>query len=314
MPAPGLRPPLSSDLLTVSVVIPCYEQGHFLADAIESALAQDHPTHEIIVVNDGSKDNTEAVAAGFPTVRHIRQTNSGVSAARNRGMRESTGELLTFLDADDRLLPNALETAARFLGGRPDLAFTWGFNRPISSEGETIGPISNPITGPSTFERLLERNIVGPPVGVVFRRAPLEEHGGFAADLRWVEDYDMYMRLAKGHPFESHGKVVAEYRYHESKVSDDMERMYDSTIQMYDRNEALYRDDPRLRSAQRRGRRNAAARYLAEPRWERLGALAREGRWLAVATEACGLAIRYPGTFFPRVGRRLRRAFGGGVG
>src|SRR5215212_9690625 len=91
----------------VSVVIPCYNQAHFLSEAIESVLAQTHPNFEIIVVDDGSTDNTSEVAARYPGVRHIRQDNQGLAAARNTGLRESKGTCLVFLDADDRLLPNA---------------------------------------------------------------------------------------------------------------------------------------------------------------------------------------------------------------
>src|SRR5438874_6230903 len=92
----------------VSVIIPCYNQAHFLHEAIQSALAQTYSHREILVVDDGSADNTAEVTAGFAGIRYIRQENSGVSTARNTGLRESRGEYLIFLDADDRLLPDAV--------------------------------------------------------------------------------------------------------------------------------------------------------------------------------------------------------------
>ena len=99
----------------VSVVIPCYNQAHFLGEAIESVLAQTYPHREIVVVDDGSPDNTREVASRYPGVRYVRQENQGLAAARNTGLRHSSGSYLVFLDADDRLLPEALEVGLRQL-------------------------------------------------------------------------------------------------------------------------------------------------------------------------------------------------------
>src|SRR3712207_4601210 len=104
----------------VSIVIPCYNQAHFLGEAIESVLAQTYPHFEVVVVDDGSTDNTEAVAARYPGVRCIRQENQGLAAARNTGIRRSNGSYLVFLDADDRLLPNALEVGLKHLKEHPE--------------------------------------------------------------------------------------------------------------------------------------------------------------------------------------------------
>src|SRR5215831_9104653 len=93
----------------VSIIIPCYNQAHFLSDAIDSARRQTHSRIEILVIDDGSSDNTSEVAASYRDVYCIRQANQGLSAARNAGLRASKGSLLVFLDADDRLLPNAIE-------------------------------------------------------------------------------------------------------------------------------------------------------------------------------------------------------------
>src|ERR671914_179204 len=94
----------------VSVVIPCYNQAHFLGEAIESVLAQNYPHFEVVVIDDGSTDNTSEVASRYPGVRCIRQENQGLAGARNTGIRHSSGSYLVFLDSDDRLLPDALDT------------------------------------------------------------------------------------------------------------------------------------------------------------------------------------------------------------
>src|SRR5207247_11100212 len=92
----------------VSVIIPCYNQAHFLREAIQSALVQTYSQREIFIVDDGSTDNTAEVTAGFAGVRCIRQEKAGVSTARNTGLKESRGEYLVFLRADDRLRPEVL--------------------------------------------------------------------------------------------------------------------------------------------------------------------------------------------------------------
>jgi glycosyltransferase involved in cell wall biosynthesis len=102
----------------VSVVIPCYNQAHFLGEAIESVLAQTYRHYEIIVVDDGSPDTTSKVTSSYPAVRYLRQSNAGLSAARNAGMNVSRGQFLVFLDADDRLLEDALQLLPRSSGMR----------------------------------------------------------------------------------------------------------------------------------------------------------------------------------------------------
>ena len=103
----------------VSVVIPCYNQAHFLPEAIKSALAQTHQPVEVVVVDDGSPDNVVDVVASYPGVRCVRQENRGRSQARNAGFRASRGKYVIFLDADDRLTPNAIESHLRCFSEHP---------------------------------------------------------------------------------------------------------------------------------------------------------------------------------------------------
>src|SRR4051812_33839695 len=119
----------------VSVIIPCYNQARFLGQAIESVSRQDYPQFEVIVVDDGSTDDTSEVAARYPGVRVIRQKQLGISAARNRGLRESTGSYLVFLDSDDRLLPHALRIGMNYLLDHSECAFVFGIHQKISADG-----------------------------------------------------------------------------------------------------------------------------------------------------------------------------------
>ena len=111
----------------VSIIIPCYNQGQFLAEAIQSVLNQDYQEKEIIVVNDGSLDNTREVAQAFgDSIRYVEQTNKGLSSARNAGIRIARGEYIAFLDSDDQYLPHTLSTAVSFLDLYSDTAMVCG--------------------------------------------------------------------------------------------------------------------------------------------------------------------------------------------
>src|SRR5215210_7179893 len=105
---PTLTGCILMSVLAVSVVIPCFNQGHFLGEALESVLSQTRPPDHVVVVDDGSVDNTAVVVGRFPTVHYIRQPNGGLARARNTGLRHTRGEYLVFLDADDRLWPDAV--------------------------------------------------------------------------------------------------------------------------------------------------------------------------------------------------------------
>jgi glycosyltransferase involved in cell wall biosynthesis len=108
--------------LGVSCVVPVFNCERYLAEAVESILSQTHVPVEVIVVDDGSTDRTPAIASSFPSpVRSVRQEHSGVSAARNRGIRESTGDLVAFLDADDLFLPEKLALQVAQFAVRPEL-------------------------------------------------------------------------------------------------------------------------------------------------------------------------------------------------
>src|SRR3712207_1908731 len=163
----------------VSVVIPCYNQAHFLGEAIESVLAQSYPNVEIIVVDDGSTDATSEVARSYPKVRLVRQENQGLSGARNAGLARSEGEYVVFLDADDRLLPEALETGVEYLEARPECAFVSGPCNRITADGSPLPTRPRLHVGGDHYLTLLQRCYIMPPAAVVYRRAVFESVGCF---------------------------------------------------------------------------------------------------------------------------------------
>src|SRR5688572_16694880 len=175
----------------VSVVIPCFNQAHYLGEAIESAIAQSYPSVEIIVVDDGSTDDPEAVVGQYPGVRLMRQSNQGVSAARNSGLQASRGEYLVFLDADDRLLPDALATCITMLQQHLDCGYVYGLAHLIDAAGSPLPPPKHYSPDSDFFLTLLERNDIWSTGQVVYRREAVERAMGFDGQVAAAADLDL---------------------------------------------------------------------------------------------------------------------------
>jgi glycosyltransferase involved in cell wall biosynthesis len=229
----------------VSVIIPCYNGEAFLAEAIESALAQTYQPVEIIVVDDGSTDSSPAIAHKYP-VRYIRQYNRGLTKTRNRGVRESRGEYIVFLDADDRLRPEAIETGLCVMAVQPECAMVVGDHIFVSEEGRHLRDSHKVYLVDSHYEALLKSNFIEMISSVLFRRVVLEEVGGFDTELRVAEDYELYLRIARKYPITCHRSVVAEYRLHGTNASRNSELMLSMTLQVLKREAPYVRSHARL--------------------------------------------------------------------
>ncbi len=214
----------------VSVVIPCYNQAHFLGEAIQSVLSQSYPRFEVVVVDDGSTDDTSEVAVRYPQVRCVRQDNQGVSAARNSGLRSSEGEYVVFLDADDRLLPGALEAGLECLKAHPGCAFASGRYRFIAGDGSFLKEQRERSVEKDSYVALLRRNYIGPPAVAMYRRAVFASVGGFDPPADMSADTDIYLRIARRFPICSHEEEVAEYRWHGTNTSGDAARMLSTAL------------------------------------------------------------------------------------
>jgi glycosyltransferase involved in cell wall biosynthesis len=214
----------------VSVIIPCYKQAKFVGHAIESVLCQTVHSYEIIVVNDGSPDETETVARDYSTVHYVRQENQGLSAARNTGLRHSRGSFVVFLDADDRLLPNHLLVSLKAFQQRSDAAFVCGDYRFIGDDQAIHFHDCRP--QPDHYGALLRSNFIGPPHTVMFRREAVVRSGGFVRGLKSCEDQDMYLRIARTAPIYCHHEVIAEYRRHTNQMSQNWEVMMSTAMRM----------------------------------------------------------------------------------
>jgi glycosyltransferase involved in cell wall biosynthesis len=219
----GMRP-------LVSVIITSYNQARFLGDAIESILTQTYSQFEVIVVDDGSTDNALEVVARYPRPRYIRQDNQGLSAARNTGLRESNGAYVVFLDADDRLLPIALETGVNCLRAHPKCGFVSGHYSVIKSDGSPKPLRQVPCVERDHYHALLCKNYIGMHATVMYRRDIFESIGKFNTSLRACEDYDLYLRIAARVPIYCHDKLIAEYRQHDANMSRNHQLMLESAL------------------------------------------------------------------------------------
>ena len=180
----------------VSVIIPTYNRGWILKEAIDSVLAQDYKDLELIVVDDGSTDNTFEILASYGNdIKVLFQENKGVSAARNRGITEASGQLIAFLDSDDLWLPRKLSTQIDFFNQMPDALICqteeiWVRNgirvNPKKRHKKPSGMI---------FEPSLELCLVSPSA-VMIRRSLFDRVGEFDVTLPACEDYDLWLRIS----------------------------------------------------------------------------------------------------------------------
>lgn len=178
----------------VSVIMPAYNQAHYIAEAIQSVLEQTYPDWELIVIDDGSTDETAATVARFPDprIQLLQQTNQGVSAARNVGIGVSTGDYIAFLDADDRYRPARLAVHVTYLDHNPQVGLTYGSRIEIDQHGNHVHLAQLPRQ--ATLATVL---LAFPfaPTDLTVRRHWLTHVGNFRQGFVVNEDRDLYVRL-----------------------------------------------------------------------------------------------------------------------
>lgn len=255
-----VRPGRNPVAYRIAVIVNVYNQARFLSEALKSVLVQTHPADEIIVVDDGSNDEPEAVVECFDRARLVRQSNQGLAAARNTGLKAATAELIIFLDADDRLLPGALAAGLDALQAKPECAFAFGGHRRIDADGK---PLGQDIWPPASldYHDLLHGNQIGMHATVTYFRGRLLECGGFDVSLPRVEDYDVYLRLAQRHPIAVCEQIVAEYRQHGTNMSNDFSRMLTWVTKVHERQWPVASTVPRLAQAWCKGQQNWRTYY-----------------------------------------------------
>jgi glycosyltransferase involved in cell wall biosynthesis len=237
---------------SVSVIIPTYNYGQFIVDAIRSVLDQTGPPSEIIVVDDGSTDETATVVAAFgDRVIYIRQDNAGVCAARNRGVRESSSDLVAFMDADDTWEPTNLEKQLARFESDEEIGLVHCAVREFDGEtGETIRfYLEGGEEGLADNLLLWEGPILVGPGFMVSRKA-FDQVGGFDTQIKVGEDWDFCYRVARLFKIAFVAEPLVNYRNHNAAAHRNVENMERGMLMFYEK--AFATDDPEILKLRRR--------------------------------------------------------------
>ena len=299
------------------MVIPCYNQARFLGEALQSVLCQGYPDLEIIVVDDGSKDSTEAIASGYAKadtrVRVIKQENRGLAAARNRGLWEAGGEYVVFLDSDDRLVSEALEVGVRELEAHPRCAFVSGICRKIAADGSVVPGWEQFRVRDDPYLELLRSCPIYVPA-VMYRSSVFDVVGNFDTSYRAAEDYDLYYRILERFPVYCHDTLVAEIRRHDANMTRDRTLMLKFNMAALRSQRRRVKGDARYKEAYKAGER-LWRDWHGAPVVNQVRSHLQEGRWWQGLSGMLALLRYYPqgillvanqGVQRERVARRLR--------
>ena len=235
----------------IGVAIPAFNRADLIGETLGSVLAQTLPPAQIVVVDDGSTDNTRQVVEAYAGrgVEYVFQPNAGLSAARNTGFASLRPDLaaVLFLDSDDRLVPDALARLSDALNSSPDTALAYG--RPC-----LIDPVGLPLSQGWEFEdatgdvynTLLPRNFICTAGLVLLRRESLVQAGAWDCDLPATEDWDMWLRIAAGGGrfARATGGPVLEYRIHPGNKSKDLRATHEMELRIYDKQIRAHANDP----------------------------------------------------------------------
>jgi glycosyltransferase involved in cell wall biosynthesis len=254
----------------ISVIVPAFNAGRYLAECLESIIAQDLPGLEVIVVDDGSTDDTRTVCAKYePQIRYVWQPNSGgCSAPRNHGARLAVGEFLAFFDADDVMCFGRLRAQLEVLQSDPELGLALTNYRNFDESGDHTHSHFSTCAGlleatalndkcesirlaPVTSNWLLVRENFGSAGSTLFRRTSFEQAGGFDETLSASEDFDLIYRVARRQPIALLGRVGFRRRLHATNMSHQTQHILACKIDSRRRLLAT-ETQPELRQALRR--------------------------------------------------------------
>jgi glycosyltransferase involved in cell wall biosynthesis len=226
----------------VDVIIPAYNAAKYLPTAIESVVAQTFEDWRILLVDDGSTDDTAAVVLPYrerlgPKLKYIKQSNKGLPAARNAAIANSDAEFLALLDADDVWLPPRLMESLKYFEGRPEVGLSYGFISRIDPDGAVIDTFASRQKhaegriAPYIYTR--ETDLCCP--SVTFRRKCVDEVGGFDESLRATEDRDLWLRIALRYEVALVPTLIAYYRTSPSSMSTDPGRMLKAQLRFVEK-------------------------------------------------------------------------------
>jgi len=221
----------------VSTVITSYNKGPYLREAIESVLQQDYEPHEILVIDDGSTDQTREIARSYgDRIRYIHQENQGQCSAKNLGVDSARGEYVAFLDGDDRWRPTKLTKQVTLFKKDPALGVV--YTDRMKFEGDKVIWASNRVGHELRRGRILDHIMIDmcvPFSSSMVRREYLVEVGMFDEDVPIAPDYDLWLRLARLYEFDFVDEVLVEYRMGVGGISSKIGSKVDHTLRIQQR-------------------------------------------------------------------------------
>jgi glycosyltransferase involved in cell wall biosynthesis len=201
----------------VSVIIPTYNRANLLPEAVQSVLAQTFADFELIIVDDGSSDNTQQVVENFTDgrIRYIYQDNKGITGAMNTGLNAAQGSYVARLDSDDRWLPTILAEQVAILQNNPTIGVVYAKAQAMDIHGHPLPQmLGAPPHFPGQHFKSLLYGDFGSAISTLVRRECYDRIGGYDTQLKANEDWDVWIRLARHHHFYFLDKVLAHFRYH----------------------------------------------------------------------------------------------------
>ena len=217
----------------ISAVIPAYNAAKYLPQVIQSVLNQSYKDWELLIIDDGSTDDTKEVVNGFceadPRVKLISKENGGVSVARNLGAELAKGQLIAFLDSDDLWLEDKLAVHAKYMETHPKVGASFSRVELIESDGTTTQKTTNNIVEKLQPQDLFYSNPTVTTSNLVIRKSVFQELNGFDESMQYNEDIDLLFRLSFQNTWEIDGidQVLVQYRLHSSGLSSTLIKMED---------------------------------------------------------------------------------------
>lgn len=228
---------MSNNTPVISVIIPVYNGAKTVRETIESVLNQTYHDFEIIVINDGSQDDTLAIINSIQNqkIQLFSYPNAGLSASRNRGFARARGEFIAFLDADDLWTTDKLESQLTALQQNPQAAVAYSWTDHIDECSQFLRPASYTSCSGNVYERLLIGNFISCGSNTLIRTQALSNVGGFDESLKAAEDWDMWLRLAALYEFVVVPRPQVLYRISPYSMSANISRMEAASLQVIER-------------------------------------------------------------------------------
>jgi len=212
----------------VSIITPVYNGEKYLAQTIESALTQSYSNFELIIVNDGSFDQSDLIIEKYlvadPRIYYIQQTNAGVASARNTAIKRAKGKYISFLDQDDLWHKNKLDIQVAALEQDNNFAFVYSRQKIIDGSGMPVNLDWSTGATSYCFKELFLRNKIT-ILTVLLRKSIIDEVGLFNEKLAGTDDYEMWLRITLKYPIHFLDQILGSYRVHETNVSHDAFKM-----------------------------------------------------------------------------------------